>query len=140
LINFLIFRLLPHGQLDPPLWSQKGIGRIFPWPAKSRRRVGALPSVLENNDEMPIDYVFRVVSKSNPEEFCKNFVISFCAYFIDIENIFGLTFLVKTHPIMDIGRTSPYRRHLSSCSTNESSDCSSKSISLDIAESTGAVS
>jgi hypothetical protein len=65
------FRLLPHGQLDPPLWSQKGIGRIFPWPAKSRRRVGGLPSVLENNDEMPIDYVFRVVNKSNPEEFCE---------------------------------------------------------------------
>lgn len=61
--------LLPHGQLDPPLWSQKGIGRIFPWPVKSRRRVGGLPSVLENNDEMPIDYVFRVVNKSNPEEF-----------------------------------------------------------------------
>lgn len=66
------FRLLPHGQLDPPLWSQKGIGRIFPWPAKSRRRFGGLPSVLENNDELPIDYVFRVVNKSNPEEFCKN--------------------------------------------------------------------
>lgn len=63
--------LLPHGQLDPPLWSQKGIGRIFPWPVKSRRRVGGLPSVLENNDEMPIDYVFRVVNKSNPEEFRK---------------------------------------------------------------------
>lgn len=62
---------MPHGQLDPPLWSQKGIGRIFPWPAKSRRRIGALPSVLENNDEMPIDYVFRVVNKSNPEEFRK---------------------------------------------------------------------
>lgn len=64
--------LLPHGQLDPPLWSQKGIGRIFPWPIKSRRRVGGLPSVSENNDEMPSDYVFRVVNKSNPEEFCES--------------------------------------------------------------------
>lgn len=35
---------------------------------------------------------------------------------------------------MEVGRTSPYRRHLSSCSTNESSDCSSKSISLDLVE------
>ncbi|KAL7021734.1 hypothetical protein ACKWTF_012000 [Chironomus riparius] len=104
--------LLPHGQLDPPLWSQKGIGRIFPWPVKSRRRFGGLPSVLENNDELPIDYVFRVVNKSNPEEF------------------------LATHPIMEVGRTSPYRRHLSSCSTNESSDGSSKSISLDLVEST----
>ncbi|XP_053695710.1 small G protein signaling modulator 1-like [Sabethes cyaneus] len=100
--------LLPHGQLDPPLWSQRGIGRIFPWPHKSRRR--PLPSLLEaaTSDELPIDYVFRVVNKSNTEEF------------------------LATHSILDIGRTSPrYRAQLSSCSTNESSDCSSKSLSID---------
>lgn len=122
--------LLPHGQLDPPLWSQKGIGRIFPWPVKSRRRVGGLPSVLENNDEMPIDYVFRVVNKSNPEEFRELTNI-----FVEEEFMLIVKRIsVATHPIMDIGRTSPYRPHLSSCSTNESSDCSSKSISLDLAE------
>lgn len=32
---------------------------------------------------------------------------------------------------METGRTSPRRTQLSSCSTNESSDCSSKSMSLD---------
>ena len=47
---------------------------------------------------------------------------------------------MATHPIMEVGRTSPYRRHLSSCSTNESSDGSSKSISLDLVESTTIVS
>jgi hypothetical protein len=42
---------------------------------------------------------------------------------------------VASHPMMEVGRTSPYRRHhLSSCSTNESSDGSSKSISLDLVE------
>ncbi|XP_058455909.1 small G protein signaling modulator 1-like isoform X1 [Malaya genurostris] len=100
--------LLPHGQLDPPLWSQRGIGRIFPWPHKSRRR--PMPSLLEaaTSDELPIDYVFRVVNKSNTDEF------------------------LATHSILDIGRTSPrYRAQLSSCSTNESSDCSSKSLSID---------
>ncbi|XP_055612028.1 small G protein signaling modulator 2-like isoform X2 [Uranotaenia lowii] len=100
--------LLPHGQLDPPLWSQRGIGRIFPWPHKSRRR--PLPSLLEaaTSDELPIDYVFRVVNKTNPEEF------------------------LAAHSILDVGRTSPrYRAQLSSCSTNESSDCSSKSLSID---------
>jgi small G protein signaling modulator 1 len=66
--------LLPHGQLDPPLWSQKGIGKIFSW-AKSRRRIGGLPSVLENNDEVPIDYVFRVVSKSTNTEDFRKFII-----------------------------------------------------------------
>lgn len=121
--------LLPHGQLDPPLWSQKGIGRIFPWPVKSRRRVGGLPSVSENNDELPIDYVFRVVSKSNPEEFRELSTSIWRKFMLNDESI-----SVATHPIMDIGRTSPYRPHLSSCSTNESSDCSSKSISLDLAE------
>ncbi|XP_058057357.1 small G protein signaling modulator 2-like [Anopheles bellator] len=98
--------LLPHGQLDPPLWSQRGIGRIFPWPQKSRRR--PLPSLLETNDELPIDYVFRVVNKGNTDEF------------------------LATHSILELGRTSPrYRAQLSSCSTNESSDCSSKSLSID---------
>ena len=61
---------MPHGQLDPPLWSAQGIGKVFPWPLKGRRRL--LPSVLESNEEdHPIDYVFRVVNKSNHEEFCK---------------------------------------------------------------------
>lgn len=41
---------------------------------------------------------------------------------------------MATHPVMDVGRTSPYRPQLSSIDTNESSDCSSKSISLDLAE------
>ncbi|XP_062554725.1 small G protein signaling modulator 2-like isoform X1 [Armigeres subalbatus] len=100
--------LLPHGQLDPPLWSQRGIGRIFPWPHKSRRR--PLPSLLEaaTSEELPIDYVFRVVNKGNTDEFLAN------------------------HAILELGRTSPrYRAQLSSCSTNESSDCSSKSLSID---------
>ncbi|KAL5276338.1 SGSM2 family protein [Megaselia abdita] len=101
--------LLPHGQLDPPLWSQRGIGKLFSWPQKHKKRV--LSSVLENleaNDEnIPIDYVFRVVNKGNHQEF------------------------LATHQILDIGKTSPRRVQLSSCSTNESSDGSSKSMSLD---------
>ncbi|TMW54284.1 hypothetical protein DOY81_000639, partial [Sarcophaga bullata] len=97
--------LLPHGQLDPPLWSQRGIGKMFPWPKSVRRRI--LPSVMESADETPIDYVFRVVSKSQHEEF------------------------LATHPILELGRTSPRRKHLGSCSTTGSSDCSSKSLSMD---------
>lgn len=59
--------LLPHGQLDPPLWSQRGIGRMFLWPKSMRRRI--LPSVMESVDETPIDFVFRIVSKSQHEEY-----------------------------------------------------------------------
>ncbi|EDV95145.1 small G protein signaling modulator 2 [Drosophila grimshawi] len=98
--------LLPHGQLDPPLWSQRGVGKLFPWPKSVRRHI--LPSVMESSsDETPIDYVFRVVSKSQHEEF------------------------LATHPILELGRSSPRRRHLGSCSTTGSSDCSSKSLSID---------
>ncbi|XP_022209189.2 small G protein signaling modulator 2 [Drosophila obscura] len=102
--------LLPHGQLDPPLWSQRGIGKLFPWPKSVRRHI--LPSVMEassasSSDETPIDYVFRVVSKSQHEEF------------------------LATHPILELGRSSPRRKHLGSCSTTGSSDCSSKSLSID---------
>ena len=116
--------LLPHGQLDPPLWSQRGIGRIFPW-SRPRR---PLPSLLETNDEMPIDYVFRVVNKSNADDFCTN-LESFQA---ESYHDKLLHLLVKTHSIFEMGRTSPrYRPQLSSSSTNESSDFSSKSVSLD---------
>ncbi|XP_068159438.1 small G protein signaling modulator 2 [Drosophila tropicalis] len=104
--------LLPHGQLDPPLWSQRGIGKMFPWPKSVRRHI--LPSVMESSSmmsnettETPIDYVFRVVSKSQHEEF------------------------LATHPILELGRSSPRRKHLGSCSTTGSSDCSSKSLSID---------
>ncbi|XP_055844301.1 small G protein signaling modulator 2-like isoform X2 [Episyrphus balteatus] len=97
--------LLPHGQLDPPLWSQRGIGKLLAWPKFGRRRI--LSSLMESTEETPIDYVFRIVSKSNHEDF------------------------LAVHPILELGRTSPRRAQLSSCSTNGSSDYSSKSISID---------
>ncbi|XP_064555934.1 small G protein signaling modulator 2 [Drosophila montana] len=97
--------LLPHGQLDPPLWSQRGIGKMFIWPKSMRRRI--LPSVMESVDETPIDYVFRIVSKSRHEEFA------------------------ATHSILDFVRSTPRRAQLSSCSTTGSSDCSNKSLSID---------
>ncbi|KAH8387140.1 hypothetical protein KR093_005048, partial [Drosophila rubida] len=97
--------LLPHGQLDPPLWSQRGIGKMFLWPRSMRRRI--LPSVMESVDETPIDYVFRIVSKSRHEEFA------------------------AAHSILDFVRSTPRRAQLSSCSTTGSSDCSNKSLSID---------
>lgn len=69
--------LLPNGQLDPPLWSQKGIGKLFSWPQKQKRRI--LSSVMENSetndDNIPIDYVFRVVNKGNHQEFSRFFFL-----------------------------------------------------------------
>ncbi|XP_069683342.1 small G protein signaling modulator 2-like isoform X2 [Periplaneta americana] len=57
--------LLPHGQLDPPLWSQRGKGKVFP---KLRRKGRALPSLRDSEDEST-DYVFRIVNKARHEDF-----------------------------------------------------------------------
>ena len=70
--------LLPHGHLDPPLWAQRGKGKVFP---KLRRRShaqhglasnsstiqssgssGSEDQLFEEDDSM--DYVFRIVYSS----------------------------------------------------------------------------
>ncbi|XP_066491830.1 small G protein signaling modulator 2 isoform X2 [Tiliqua scincoides] len=54
--------LLPRGQLEPPLWSQQGKGKVFP---KLRKRNNHNRSV--DLEEMPaaketaMDYVFRII-------------------------------------------------------------------------------
>ncbi|CAG9138231.1 unnamed protein product [Plutella xylostella] len=60
--------LLPHGQLDPPLWSQRGTGKVF-GRGKGRRR--PMPSLCESGeteetdcDEVAGDYVFRIVNNA----------------------------------------------------------------------------
>ncbi|XP_068623673.1 small G protein signaling modulator 2-like [Battus philenor] len=60
--------LLPHGQLDPPLWSQRGTGKVF-GRGKARRR--PMPSLCESGEteeaeweEVAGDYVFRIVNNA----------------------------------------------------------------------------
>uniref|UniRef100_A0A8C8RTT7 Small G protein signaling modulator 2 n=1 Tax=Pelusios castaneus TaxID=367368 RepID=A0A8C8RTT7_9SAUR len=51
--------LLPRGQLEPPLWSQKGKGKVFP---KLRKRNSNKSVDLEEMpDESATDYVFRII-------------------------------------------------------------------------------
>ncbi|KAI5626773.1 small G protein signaling modulator 2 isoform X4, partial [Silurus asotus] len=52
--------LLPRGQLEPPLWSQKGKGKVFP---KLRKRNSTARLVDQDVDDEPVaaDYVFRIV-------------------------------------------------------------------------------
>uniref|UniRef100_H2UK82 Small G protein signaling modulator 1 n=1 Tax=Takifugu rubripes TaxID=31033 RepID=H2UK82_TAKRU len=54
--------LLPHGQLDPPLWSQRGKGKVFP---KLRKRIpqgsGSTDSVSDKEEDEATDYVFRIL-------------------------------------------------------------------------------
>ncbi|XP_054167944.1 small G protein signaling modulator 1-like isoform X2 [Oppia nitens] len=56
--------LMPYGQLDPPLWSQKG--KVFPklrrkgrGSTKNRKTIDAN---LEEEDDEPCDYVFRIIA------------------------------------------------------------------------------
>ncbi|XP_066982127.1 small G protein signaling modulator 1-like isoform X2 [Macrobrachium rosenbergii] len=63
--------LLPHGHLDPPLWSQRGKGKVFP---KLRRRARALANRhqqgSDNMDEdEATDYVFRIITALKPDRF-----------------------------------------------------------------------
>ncbi|XP_053726870.1 small G protein signaling modulator 1 isoform X1 [Synchiropus splendidus] len=62
--------LLPHGQLDPPLWSQRGKGKVFP---KLKKRVpqgsGSLDSVSDKEEDEATDYVFRILFPNSQSEF-----------------------------------------------------------------------
>uniref|UniRef100_A0A3Q3XIT1 Uncharacterized protein n=1 Tax=Mola mola TaxID=94237 RepID=A0A3Q3XIT1_MOLML len=62
--------LLPHGQLDPPLWSQRGKGKVFP---KLRKRVpqgsGSTDSVSDKEEDEAMDYVFRILFPNSQSEF-----------------------------------------------------------------------
>lgn len=80
---------------------------------------------MESGEDVPIDYVFRVVSKANHEEF-REFLSKF-----QVNHLRNKLYSVTSQSILELGRTSPRRSHLSSSSTNESSDSSNKSFSLD---------
>ncbi|XP_033113509.1 small G protein signaling modulator 1-like [Anneissia japonica] len=64
--------LLPRGQLDPPLWSQRGKGKIFP---KLKRKTSKNSMSKDSVDELPeiseteeaTDYVFRIITALKPE-------------------------------------------------------------------------
>ncbi|XP_072288557.1 small G protein signaling modulator 1 isoform X2 [Eucyclogobius newberryi] len=60
--------LLPHGQLDPPLWSQRGKGKVFP---KLKKRIpqGSTDSVSDKEEDEATDYVFRILFPNSQSEF-----------------------------------------------------------------------
>uniref|UniRef100_H3DEM2 Small G protein signaling modulator 1 n=1 Tax=Tetraodon nigroviridis TaxID=99883 RepID=H3DEM2_TETNG len=62
--------LLPHGQLDPPLWSQRGKGKVFP---KLRKRIpqgsGSTDSVSDKEEDEATDYVFRILFPNSQSAF-----------------------------------------------------------------------
>ncbi|XP_069792253.1 small G protein signaling modulator 1 [Narcine bancroftii] len=59
--------LLPRGQLDPPLWSQRGKGKVFP-KLRKRSPPGSAESNSDKEEEEATDYVFRMIFPgTNPE-------------------------------------------------------------------------
>ncbi|XP_037548193.1 small G protein signaling modulator 1 [Nematolebias whitei] len=60
--------LLPHGQLDPPLWNQRGKGKVFP---KLRKRSphSSCDSVSDKEEDEATDYVFRIIFPGIQMEF-----------------------------------------------------------------------
>ncbi|XP_068562013.1 small G protein signaling modulator 2 isoform X5 [Cebidichthys violaceus] len=53
--------LLPRGQLEPPLWSQKGKGKVFPKLRKRSSTARLLDQDRSAEEETAADYVFRIV-------------------------------------------------------------------------------
>ncbi|KAM9820584.1 small G protein signaling modulator 1 [Neosynchiropus ocellatus] len=92
--------LLPHGQLDPPLWNQRGKGKVFP---KLRKRSphGSCDSVSDKEDEEATDYVFRILFPGNQVE---------------------LMALELMDQSMNMWQPTPRKSSCSSCSQNGSSD------------------
>ncbi|XP_064025130.1 small G protein signaling modulator 1 isoform X5 [Pogoniulus pusillus] len=60
--------LLPHGQLDPPLWSQRGKGKVFP-KLRKRSPQGSSESASDKEDDEATDYVFRIIYPGTQSEF-----------------------------------------------------------------------
>ncbi|KAL0979696.1 hypothetical protein UPYG_G00188360 [Umbra pygmaea] len=60
--------LLPHGQLDPPLWSQRGKGKVFP-KLKNRCSQGSSESMSDKEEDEATDYVFRILFPNSQSEF-----------------------------------------------------------------------
>ncbi|KAG7499257.1 hypothetical protein JOB18_033386 [Solea senegalensis] len=92
--------LLPHGQLDPPLWNQRGKGKVFP---KLRKRSphGSCDSVSDKEDDEATDYVFRILFPGNQMEFMA---------------------LELIDQSVNLWQPTPRKSSCSSCSQNGSSD------------------
>ncbi|XP_063060902.1 small G protein signaling modulator 2 isoform X2 [Engraulis encrasicolus] len=53
--------LLPRGQLEPPLWSQRGKGKVFPKLRKRNSTARLVDGDGEGDEQVAADYVFRIV-------------------------------------------------------------------------------
>ncbi|XP_055110230.1 small G protein signaling modulator 1 isoform X5 [Symphalangus syndactylus] len=100
--------LLPHGQLDPPLWSQRGKGKVFPKLRKRSPQGSAESTSSDKDDDEATDYVFRIIYPGMQSEFVPQDLMD-----------------VSVSNLPSLWQPSPRKSSCSSCSQSGSADGSS---------------
>ncbi|XP_071033938.1 small G protein signaling modulator 1 [Parasteatoda tepidariorum] len=122
--------LLPHGQMDPPLWSQHGRGKVFP---KLKRRgrgsirrhsKGGGESINEEDVEAT-DYVFRIITSLKPDSISQEM--------LDPKTTRGSSpWQPKEATTTPKNNGTPTLKHYSSSSSTSSSKSLVEDISIDL--------
>ncbi|XP_066870370.1 small G protein signaling modulator 1 isoform X5 [Kogia breviceps] len=97
--------LLPHGQLDPPLWSQRGKGKVFPKLRKRSPQGSSESTSSDKEDEEATDYVFRIIYPGMQSEFVPQDLMD-----------------VSVSNLPSLWQPSPRKSSCSSCSQSGSAD------------------
>uniref|UniRef100_A0A673VQD9 Small G protein signaling modulator 1 n=2 Tax=Suricata suricatta TaxID=37032 RepID=A0A673VQD9_SURSU len=97
--------LLPHGQLDPPLWSQRGKGKVFPKLRKRSPQGSAESTSSDKEDDEATDYVFRIIYPGMQSEFVPQDLMD-----------------VSVSSLPPLWQPSPRKSSCSSCSQSGSAD------------------
>lgn len=97
--------LLPHGQLDPPLWSQRGKGKVFPKLRKRSPQGSSESTSSDKEDDEATDYVFRIIYPGTQSEFVPQDLMD-----------------VSMNNLPPLWQPSPRKSSCSSCSQSGSAD------------------
>ncbi|EPY80363.1 RUN and TBC1 domain containing 2-like protein [Camelus ferus] len=97
--------LLPHGQLDPPLWSQRGKGKVFPKLRKRSPQGSSESTSSDKEDDEATDYVFRIIYPGMQSEFVPQDLMD-----------------VSVSNLPSLWQPSPRKSSCSSCSQSGSAD------------------
>ncbi|XP_040207397.1 small G protein signaling modulator 1 isoform X1 [Rana temporaria] len=88
--------LLPHGQLDPPLWSQRGKGKVFP-KLRKRSPQSSSESTSDKEEDEATDYVFRIIYPGSHSEFDSNLPCSTSIYHVRSKSPASQTTVIQKH-------------------------------------------
>ncbi|XP_055002760.1 small G protein signaling modulator 1 isoform X2 [Sorex araneus] len=97
--------LLPHGQLDPPLWSQRGKGKVFPKLRKRSPQGSAESTSSDKEEDEATDYVFRIIYPGLQSEFVPQDLMD-----------------VSMHSLPSLWQPGPRKSSCSSCSQSGLAD------------------